>query len=138
MDHAWEESGRTPPTCTDAGSVRRTCTRCGFSVSEKIPTLGSAHTWEETSRTDATQTFAGSIEYTCTVCGAVKSERIPPLGLDFTMSDLLQKMSDILTVSMDWVGAVAGVIVEDPILLLAVVIGFISTVVVLFRRVLNL
>ena len=138
LDHAWEESDRTPPTCTDAGSVHRTCTRCGFSVSEEIPALGSAHTWEETSRTDATQTSAGSIEYTCTVCGAVRSERIPPLGLDLTMSGLLQKMSEVLTVSMDWIGAVAGVIAENPILLLAVVISFIGAVVVLFRRVLNL
>ena len=138
LDHAWEETGRTPPTCVDAGSIHKTCTRCGFSASEEVPALGSSHVWEETSRTDATQTAAGFVEYTCSACGAVRSERIPPAGLDLSMSGLLDQMTAVLAVCLGWVGVVADVIARNPILLLTVVIGFIGTGVVLFRRLLRL
>lgn len=138
LDHAWEEKGYMPPTCTDPGSISRTCSRCGFSAVEELPALGSDHVWEESGRTDATQTAAGSVTYTCSTCGASKSERIPPLGLDLTMSNFLEKMTEVLNVCLSWVGVLADGVTRNPILFLAVVIGFIGTGVILFRRMLKL
>ena len=64
--------------------------------------------------------------------------RIPPAGFDLSMSGLLEKITDVLAVCLSWLAVVADVIVKNPILLLAVVIGFIGTGLVLFRRVLRL
>ena len=54
------------------------------------------------------------------------------------MSGLLEKMTEVLTACLNWVGVVADVIAQNPILLLVVVISFIGTGVVLFRRILKL
>ena len=105
---------------------------------EEVPALGSDHAWDETSRTDATETAAGSVTYTCSICGASRSDRIPPLGLDLSMSGLLDKITEVLTFGFGWLGLVADVVVRNPIMLLVVVIGFIGTGVVLFRRILRL
>lgn len=138
LDHNWEESGRTAPTCTDPGSTSYTCSRCGFARSENIPALGMDHTWKETGRTEADETVPGSIEYTCSICGAVRTERIPALAGDMSMGSLLSAMSSVLSASMGWVGAVAQAVAAHPVLLLCVVLGFIGTGVLLFKRLLRL
>ena len=116
----------------------RTCSRCGFAATEEIPALGSDHTWEETSRTEATETISGSIEYTCSTCGAVRNERIPALGGNGSMTALLATISNVLTVVLGWVAAVAEGIWRNPILTIVVIIGFLGTGLLLFKRLLNL
>ncbi len=138
LGHAWEETNRTPATCTTPGSVDRTCTRCGFTASEELPALGSDHTWSETSRREPTQTAPGLVEYTCSVCGSVKSETLPALSSSGSMSELLAVVSSILSVALGWMSVVANKVASNPILLLAVVIGFLGTGVILFKRFLNM
>ena len=96
------------------------------------------HTWKETGRTEADETVPGSIEYTCSICGAVRTERIPALAGDMTMGSLLSAMSSVLSASMGWVGAVAQAVAAHPVLLLCVVLGFIGTGMLLFKRLLRL
>lgn len=138
LDHAWMETDRQPATCTEAGFVKRSCSRCGFAASEELPALGSAHTWEETGRTEPTETAAGLIEYTCSTCGATKSEAIPILRPSGSMGEFLTIISSVMQVAMGWVAIVADKVVRNPILLLVVIISFLGTGVILFRRLLKL
>ncbi len=138
LDHTWTEADRQPATCTEAGFVKRTCSRCGFAASEELPALGSAHTWEETGRTEPTEVAAGLIEYTCLTCGAIKNETIPTLRPGSSMSGFLMTVSDVMTAVIGWVVIVADKVVKNPVLLLVVIISFLGTGVVLFRRLLKL
>ena len=141
LDHDWAETNRVPATCTEVGYIKRACSRCGFSISEEIPALGSDHVWEETNRKAPTETASGLVEYTCSTCGVSKSEVLPALGSgssDGSMSELLAKISVVLSASMNWVSIVAERVVNNPILLIMVILGFLGTGVLLFRRLLNL
>lgn len=141
LDHDWNEFSHTDPTCTDPGSAEYQCSRCGFAKSEPIPALGVDHIWAETGRTDPTETSAGLVEYTCSTCGTFRTESLPatgPSGADITMSGLLAQMTDVFSVILDWVGVVTQMVVANPILLLCVVICFIGTGVVLFKRLLSI
>ena len=55
-----------------------------------------------------------------------------------TMSQLLSTITEVFATSAEWIMAVSNVIVANPILLLIVVISFIGTGVLLFKRFLNL
>lgn len=141
LDHDWTETDRAPATCTDAGYIKRTCSRCSFSTMEEIPPLSSGHTWTETNRREPTEISSGLIEYTCSTCGASRSEILPALGSGSSggsMSELLEKISVVLSVSMNWVSIVAERVVNNPILLIMVILSFLGTGVLLFRRLLNL
>ena len=138
FDHDWTEASRHPATCTNPGSISRVCSRCGFSVSEELPALGSDHTWEETSREEPTTAGPGSVTYTCSICGAERMEVLPAISSGGSMGDVLSSISDIVTVALGWVSVVADSIVRNPILLILVMIGFLGTAVLLFRRLLNL
>jgi len=131
LDHDWKESSRKEPTCTVPGSIRYTCSRCGFARSEVVPALGSGHVWTETERTET------SIEYTCSTCGATKSEPIHAQG-DMTMSSLLETLSTVFAAALGWTSTVAVTIIDHPILLFCVVLDFIGTGILLFKRLLNL
>ena len=132
----------TPATCTEAGNIHKECVDCHAVYTDTEPALG--HTWTETSRTDATTTAPGSIEYTCSRCSDIKTETIPQLPSpptpsgSMTMPQLLSTMTSVFNEIFQWIAAVSAAIASNPILLLCVVIGFTSTGVVLFRRLLNL
>ena len=79
LNHAWEETGRTPATCTVPGSATSACSRCGQVQTVSIPTLGGSHSWLETSRTDATCSAPGSVEKICSICNTMETETLPIL-----------------------------------------------------------
>lgn len=55
-----------------------------------------------------------------------------------SMSELLEMISSVLAAAMDWVSIVAEKVVGNPILLIVVILSFLSTGILLFRRLLNL
>lgn len=141
LDHDWELFRHTDPTCTASGSTEYVCTRCQFAKSEPIPALGGSHTWTETSRTEPTETVPGLVEYACSTCGAVRTEQLPAISAPddaVTMPSLLAKMTAVFSAALGWVGVVSRTVAGNPVLLLCVVIGFISTGLVLFRRLLEI
>lgn len=138
LEHNWVETARTPATCLVPGMICYSCSRCNETKTETIPQLGTSHIWTASDQTDATCVAPGQTGYTCSICGAVKTERIPALAGDMTMGSLLSAMSSVLSASIGWVGAVAQAVAAHPVLLLCVVLGFIGTGVLLFKRLLRL
>lgn len=141
LDHAWEEFSHTDPTCTDPGSAEYVCTRCQFAKSEPIPALGTDHTWTEASRIEPTETSPGLVEYVCSTCGSSKTESLPVLpapGGDMTMTELLAKMTGVFSAALSWTSALSQAVAGSPVLLLCVVIGFIGTGLILFKRLLDI
>lgn len=55
-----------------------------------------------------------------------------------TMGSLLEKITAVFSTVLDWTGTVAATIAANPMLLLCVVLGFIGTGVLLFKRFLRL
>lgn len=55
-----------------------------------------------------------------------------------TMSEMLSTISTVLTVSLSWMTLVTDKIVSNPILLIVVILSFLGTGVLLFKRLLNL
>ena len=55
-----------------------------------------------------------------------------------TMSEMLSTISTVLTVSLGWMALVTDVIASNPILLIVVILSFLGTGVLLFKRLLNL
>lgn len=146
LGHDFLEAERLESTCVTAGLIKYSCTRCGqYSYDSISAALG--HDWIEASRTDATVTAPGSIEYACTRCSWTYTETVPQLptlpptpspGGNLTLTALLQTLTEVFSMACEWVGVVCSSVVSNPILLLGVVIGFISTGAGLFRRLLNL
>ena len=76
--HSYAETSRREATCTSAGSVTKTCARCGQVTTETIPALG--HKYSETI-VQPTCTAKGYTTHTCTVCGSSYTDTyIPALG----------------------------------------------------------
>ena len=146
LGHDFLEVERRESTCVTAGLIEYSCTRCGqYSYDSISAALG--HDWIEASRTDATVTAPGSIEYACTRCNETYTETVPQLPAplpdpspddNLTLASLLQTLTEIFSMSCEWVGVVSSSVVSNPILLLGVIIGFIGTGAGLFRRLLNL
>ena len=66
-EHEWEETSRTPATCSEKGSITYTCSKCGETKTEDIDIDEEAHDWVEIGRTPATCTEKGSIQYACSI-----------------------------------------------------------------------
>ena len=70
------------PTCTERGYKIYTCTLCGKTRDEYIPTVD--HTYDEGAVTqEPTCNDYGRLTYTCTMCGDSYFESIPALGHDY-------------------------------------------------------
>jgi hypothetical protein len=86
-DHVWDEGKVTKqPTCKETGIKTYTCTICGETRAESIPTTD--HVWSSWKVVkEATADQAGLEERTCSVCGEVETVEIPAKGgsLDVTM-----------------------------------------------------
>ncbi len=86
-DHVWDEGKVTKqPTCKETGIKTYTCTICGETKTETIPTID--HVWSSWKVVkEATADQAGLEERTCSVCGEVETREIPATGgsLDITM-----------------------------------------------------
>lgn len=72
-DHTWTETSRTDPTCTTAGKVTSTCSKCNQTKTETIPATG--HTWVVDRTVQTTYDEEGNLLqqgytlYSCSVCG---------------------------------------------------------------------
>ena len=77
-EHNYQETSRTEATCTVAGSVVETCSKCGDIKTTPISALTHSYgNWEVTK--EASCTVAGEKQQTCTRpdCNDVKTETIP-------------------------------------------------------------
>lgn len=59
-------------TCTEAGSHKKTCSKCGNELVEAIPALG--HSWGSGTIHEATCTEGGYTDYECSTCHEHKHE----------------------------------------------------------------
>jgi DNA-directed RNA polymerase subunit RPC12/RpoP len=76
----------TAATCTTAGVMTYTCSKCGNTYTEAIPALG--HDWVKGETTAATCTAAGYTTYTCSRCGATKqADATAALGHDWVKGE---------------------------------------------------
>lgn len=72
-DHTWTETSRTDPTCTTAGKVTSTCSKCNQTKTETIPATG--HSWVVDRTVQTTYDEEGNLLqqgytiYSCSVCG---------------------------------------------------------------------
>ncbi|MBO4538210.1 MAG: hypothetical protein J5694_05010 [Erysipelotrichaceae bacterium] len=81
LGHNYKETITKQPTCTESGTAKYTCTRCGKNYTETVKALG--HNYEYT-ETEPTCTEDGHKIGTCKRCGDVTDEVFPALGHDFT------------------------------------------------------
>ena len=81
-EHSWNDGAETKAsTCKENGEMLYTCTLCGETMTEEIPTL--KHTWNDGAETTApTCGKSGTKTYTCTVsgCEATRDVSIPATG----------------------------------------------------------
>lgn len=72
-DHTWTETSRTDPTCTTAGKVTSTCSKCNQTKTETIPAPGHKWTIKQEVKNEydssGNQTQEGYTIYECSVCG---------------------------------------------------------------------
>lgn len=69
------------PTCSKEGTLTKTCTACGATEKQSIPT--TQHPWGGGKvESAATYTMPGTMIYTCTSCKATRSEVIPATFTD--------------------------------------------------------
>ena len=82
--HNWSEWTATDePTCLQAGSESRTCSRCQESETRTVAALG--HDWGSWATEDApTCTQAGSEKRTCNNCGSEETRVVAALGHDLS------------------------------------------------------
>lgn len=80
LGHAWESATQSA-TCTQAGSVRRSCSRCGETQTEILPATGHSEITDPGKSATCTQTGLSEGKH-CTVCGAVTraQQSIPARG----------------------------------------------------------
>lgn len=83
-EHVYEEADTQEPTCIAEGVKTFTCTECGKSYTESIPTGEHAYTSKVT--TQATCTADGVKTYTCTVCGDSYPEEIAKKEHNYTQT----------------------------------------------------
>ncbi len=90
--HAWDEGVVTKePTSTEDGIKTFTCTVCGHTKTEVLPSTGTGeptddpceegHTWNDGVVTTPATCLDGVKTFTCTVCGETKTEVIPATGV---------------------------------------------------------
>lgn len=58
-------------------------------------------------------------------------------GAALTMATVLSTITEVFTAAVGWVGTVSETVVNNPLLLVGVVIGFIGTGIGLFSRLLR-
>ena len=76
--HAFEVVEDHPATCTEAGSITQTCSRCGKTETRTLEATG--HSGEELEREEPGCEADGSVTYHCTVCGETWTETIAATG----------------------------------------------------------
>lgn len=73
-------------TCSRDGSLKHTCSLCGFSVPQTLPPLN--HSFTETVTKEATCSEDGIKTLTCTLCGQTEETYLAPLAHTFNLYSL--------------------------------------------------
>ena len=82
LGHAYSVYSEAP-TCTEAGKVVYTCSRCGDTYTE-AGEAALGHDYHETARTEVSCSQAGSVTYACSRCGDTYTEAcVAALGHDY-------------------------------------------------------
>lgn len=78
--HTWDAGKvQKEPTCTETGTGKFTCTKCGVTKIDTVPALG--HAWDSGVVTvEPTDTSDGVMTFSCTRCDATKTENICCVG----------------------------------------------------------
>lgn len=84
-EHEYEDRITKEPTCSEAGEMTSTCTKCGDTYTTVLSPSGK-HEYESVVTKEATCTEAGEITYTCKMCGDTYTEEIPATGHEYTSS----------------------------------------------------
>ena len=70
LGHDWDEGIITPPTCTEQGYTKHSCTRCSETMCDTyVDPLG--HDWDEGTVIDPTCTSQGYTKHRCTRCDSI-------------------------------------------------------------------
>ena len=137
-DHTWTERSRTEPTCTTAGKVTSTCSKCNQTKTETIPATG--HTWVVDRTVQTTYDEEGNLLqqgytiYSCSVCGEQYKdmEGTGPPGQEEEKS-IWEKIGDFFgTIGggfIDIIGAFFGKILDALIALAEMLMDKLKTVV---------
>ena len=75
--HQWQTVSQTPATCTEEGSLTRTCSVCGLNETETIPALG--HDYQDVV-TPPTCTEDGYTTHACRRCGSSYTDSFTAAG----------------------------------------------------------
>ena len=73
-------------TCTESGKLKHTCSNCGFSIPQTLPTL--SHIFSEEVTKEATCSEDGIITRTCTLCGQTEEKYLAPLAHTYNLYSL--------------------------------------------------
>ena len=137
-DHTWTETGRTEPTCTTAGKVTSTCSKCNQTKTETIPATG--HSWVVDRTVQTTYDEEGNLLqqgytiYSCSVCGEQYKdmEGTGPPGQEEEKS-IWEKIGDLIgTIAGGFLGlieAVLGKLLDALVSLAEMLMGKLKTVV---------
>lgn len=79
--HSYSSYVSQEPTCTASGVRTYTCSKCGASYTESIPSLGGHSFDSYTVNREPTCITSGIRTYTCSVCGVKTTEAIPATGV---------------------------------------------------------
>ena len=83
-EHDWDAGVySTEPTCTEGGTLTKTCTKCTETESTAVAPAG--HTNTQISSVEPTCSAPGERVLLCSVCNATTTETIPTLDHAFTI-----------------------------------------------------
>ena len=114
-EHTYEGSESKAATCTEAGEMTYTCSKCGDSYKEAIPALG--HKYESKVTTPAGCETEGVETYTCSVCEHSYEAVIPADG--HTWANGLCSVCNAKTTVYTLVTDVNNLVVGDAIIIVA-------------------
>lgn len=84
--HQYASTVVAEATCTNSGSMKHTCSLCGFSIPQTLPAL--SHNFAESVTKEATCAEEGILTVTCTLCGETEEKYIPSPAHTFNLYSL--------------------------------------------------
>ena len=114
-EHTYEGSESKAATCTEAGEMTYTCSKCGHSYKEAISALG--HKYESEVNIAAGCETEGEMTYTCSVCDHSYEAVIPANG--HTWANGLCSVCNAKTTVYTLVTDVNNLVVGDTIIIVA-------------------
>lgn len=85
--HQYASTVVTEATCGNPGSMKHTCSLCGFSIPQTLPAL--SHNFTESVTKEATCSEEGILTVTCTLCGETEEKYIASAAHTFNLYSLI-------------------------------------------------